>query len=231
VAHTHRVPPLTPESTVSQYNAYNDSLAYTRGGKLVLESTADDWDYSPFDPTLTRTYQTAMLQTWNKLCFTGGYFEVSAKMPGRHDVGGLWPAAWLMGNLGRATFPASTDRIWPFNYDQCPSKADRRANQFGTQELNACDHPEMGGRGAPEIDMIEVMPGTFDFDYQGVKVDTEACEVPDPAVLRNIVSRTPMVSTSVQAGPGQPAYAIERPYKGCLPAPYTAAEGSTQVEY
>lgn len=32
---------------------------------------------------------------------------------------GLWPAAWLMGNLARATFPDTTVNVWPWSYDRC----------------------------------------------------------------------------------------------------------------
>ena len=68
-----------------------------------------------------------MLQSWNKFCLTGGVVEMSAKFPGRpvgglerlrmddlklfgarnarnrpcfKDIPGLWPAFWLLGNLG-----------------------------------------------------------------------------------------------------------------------------------
>ena len=36
--------------------------------------------------------QSAMLQSWNKFCFTGGIVEISAKLPGSPRIGGLWPA-------------------------------------------------------------------------------------------------------------------------------------------
>lgn len=32
-----------------------------------------------------------MLTSWNKLCFTTGYIEVSVSMPGSPDAPGLWP--------------------------------------------------------------------------------------------------------------------------------------------
>jgi len=32
-----------------------------------------------------------MLTSWNKLCFTTGYVEVSVSLPGRPDAPGLWP--------------------------------------------------------------------------------------------------------------------------------------------
>lgn len=57
----------------------------------------------------THNYTSGMIQSWNKFCFTGGVLEMSIKLPGGHaDAGGLWPAAWLMGNLARASFEKST---------------------------------------------------------------------------------------------------------------------------
>ena len=97
-----------PSNGNEQVNAYNSSLAYTKGGKLILQTRADPWVW-PADPTITRSYQTPMLQTWNKLCFTGGFIVIQAKMPGSATQEGLWPAFWMMGNLGRATFKASTE--------------------------------------------------------------------------------------------------------------------------
>ncbi len=41
-------------------------------------------------------------------------------MPGKkHNVPGLWPAAWTMGNLGRAGYGASLEGTWPYSYEQC----------------------------------------------------------------------------------------------------------------
>ena len=95
---------------------------------------------------------------------------------------GLWPAAWLMGNLARATFEKSTmvshfltsliikllslfyrcvQHVWPWSYDRC-GEIDHLETK---QEINHCnDNPGFGlrpnqGRGAPEIDIFEVMPG------------------------------------------------------------------------
>jgi len=36
-------------------------------------------------------YQGGMLQSWNKLCFTGGYIEVSVSLPGSPQISGFWP--------------------------------------------------------------------------------------------------------------------------------------------
>ena len=100
-----------------------------------------------------------MLQSWNKFCHTGGIIEFDVKFPGKHDIGGLWPAVWLLGNLGRATYLASTNLLWPWSYHQCDRKLQK------AQEISGCDitshfslKPGMG-RGATEIDIIEVMAG------------------------------------------------------------------------
>ena len=86
---------------------------------------------------MKRHFKSGMLQSWNKFCFTGGIIEVDVQFPGtifcpcivviskavgyfqylhilsgRHDVGGLWPAVWMLGNLGRATYEASTNLLW-----------------------------------------------------------------------------------------------------------------------
>ena len=49
-----------------------------------------------------RNYTGGMMTTWNKFCFTGGLVEASIVLPGSNNILGLWPAFWLMGNLGRA---------------------------------------------------------------------------------------------------------------------------------
>ncbi|KDO23621.1 hypothetical protein SPRG_20971 [Saprolegnia parasitica CBS 223.65] len=66
-----------------------------------------------------------------------------------------WPGLWMMGNLGRALFAASTNRVWPWTYNEC----DERYRT--SQRISACDpnpgygmHPYMG-RGSPEIDILE----------------------------------------------------------------------------
>ncbi|KAF0693349.1 Aste57867_15681 [Aphanomyces stellatus] len=66
-----------------------------------------------------------------------------------------WPGIWLMGNLGRALFTASTTRMWPWTYNECDP--DLASNQI----ISACNAtPGYGlnpnqGRGAPEIDILE----------------------------------------------------------------------------
>ncbi|KAE9090935.1 hypothetical protein PF010_g18396 [Phytophthora fragariae] len=122
-------------------------------------------------------YRAAMVQSWNKFCYQGGMVEARVQLPGvvTPDSGNpdlakgknskvsatkyypTWPGIWMMGNLGRAIFSASTNRMWPFSYDKC------EPDLFNTsyQRISACnDNPGYGlnpnqGRGAPEIDVLE----------------------------------------------------------------------------
>lgn len=113
-----------------------------------------------------------MVQSWNKLCFSGGRLEASISLPGAGDVSGFWPGFWAMGNLGRPGYAATTDGTWPYSYyDGCD--AGITPNQSSPDGINflpgmrlpACtcdgaDHPTPGkSRGAPEIDVIEASVG------------------------------------------------------------------------
>ena len=89
-------------------------------------------------------FQSGMLQSWNKFCFSGGYIgeslvllcdvkrdealrthsgsgltEMSAMLPGRQDTRGFWPGLWTMGNLARPGYLGSTEGMWPYSYDSC----------------------------------------------------------------------------------------------------------------
>lgn len=119
-------------------------------------------------------YRGGMVQSWNKFCFQGGYVEVSANLPGaisaasgNPDLGNdrarvesleyypTWPGVWFLGNLGRALFTASTNRMWPWSFDKCDKSLEK------DQRISGCDSdPGYGlnpnqGRGAPEIDLLE----------------------------------------------------------------------------
>jgi beta-glucanase (GH16 family) len=144
---------------------YNASQISIKDGSLVITTTTEDTSWKGWNPykkkyeTMKRHFKSGMLQSWNKFCFTGGILEVDVQFPGASDIGGLWPAVWMLGNLGRATFEASTNLMWPWSYDVC-----NRDLQHA-QEISACDitnHYSLNahqGRGATEIDVIEVMPG------------------------------------------------------------------------
>ncbi|KAH8835015.1 beta-glucan synthesis-associated protein [Flagelloscypha sp. PMI_526] len=66
-----------------------------------------------------RNYMGGMMSSWNKFCFTGGLIEAATMLPGPNNIQGLWPAIWMMGNLGRAGYGASLDGMWPYTYDAC----------------------------------------------------------------------------------------------------------------
>lgn len=154
---------------------YDPSAVTTADGKLVI--------------TLSKTenhgldYMSGMLTGWNKFCFSSGYIEVSLSLPGSGSVAGLWPGVWMLGNLGRAGFGATTDGTWPYSYDTCdigsfPRQMDHDGNpdssttdgwqgsylsDLNGQRLSACtcpnsDHPGPNtgvGRGVPELDVLE----------------------------------------------------------------------------
>jgi len=148
---------------------YNSSaITTTDDGMLEILTTLSQTEWKHYDPIkkeyrdVTKYFKTGMLQSWNKFCFTGGIVEVDVVFPGDPDIGGLWPAVWLLGNLGRATYEASTNNIWPWSYDTC----DRDSQE--AQTISRCNllnhyglHPSQG-RGATEIDIVEVMAGYDD---------------------------------------------------------------------
>nr|XP_019009982.1 uncharacterized protein I206_05544 [Kwoniella pini CBS 10737]OCF48763.1 hypothetical protein I206_05544 [Kwoniella pini CBS 10737] len=90
---------------------YDPRMVTTKNGSLeiTLDKVA----------TNGMNYTGAMISTWNRLCFTGGYVEASVSLPGTSNVYGLWPAIWSMGNLGRAGYGGSLDGMWPYSYDSC----------------------------------------------------------------------------------------------------------------
>lgn len=83
----------------------NDALHYyksenviTGNGVLNITTNFQENKYVAFNEKTKKKYadskyiQSGMVQGWNKFCFTGGIVEIKAKLPGKHDVGGLWPA-------------------------------------------------------------------------------------------------------------------------------------------
>ncbi|SSD59553.1 related to Beta-glucan synthesis-associated protein KRE6 [Saccharomycodes ludwigii] len=138
---------------------YSPDAATTFNGTLQLRMDAFE--------THDLYYRSGMLQSWNKLCFTQGYIEVSANLPNYGRVSGLWPGLWTMGNLGRPGYLASTEGLWPYSYDSCdagitPNQSSPDGISYlPGQKLSICtcdgeDHPNQGvGRGAPELDILE----------------------------------------------------------------------------
>ena len=69
---------------------------------------------------------------------------MAVQLPGHARQPGLWPAAWIFGNLGRATLINSTEKLWPWSYNHCPAPEDEAANQNVREQqlINACMGPE-----------------------------------------------------------------------------------------
>ena len=109
---------------------YSSSNAYTNNdGQLVIESYPQDTQIVGFDDVkrqdtrVTKHFSSAMLQSWNKFCFTGGIIEAQVQLPGNSQVGGLWPAFWLLGNLARHTYVGSSEHVWPWSSTVCTEKS------------------------------------------------------------------------------------------------------------
>ncbi|KAH6913815.1 glycoside hydrolase family 16 protein [Coprinopsis sp. MPI-PUGE-AT-0042] len=90
---------------------YDPAAVTTRGGSLVITLREK--------ATHNLNYESGLLSSWNKFCFTGGYIETSVMLPGANNILGLWPAIWTMGNLGRAGYGATLEGVWPYSYDSC----------------------------------------------------------------------------------------------------------------
>ncbi|AOA64404.1 Beta-glucan synthesis-associated protein [Komagataella phaffii CBS 7435] len=177
---------FSDEFNIEGRTFYEGEDQYWYGADLHYDATKDlEW-YDP-DAAITSegalnirldtyrnhnlNYRSAMLHSWNQMCFTQGIIEVSAMLPGYGDISGLWPGIWTLGNLARPGYLATTEGVWPYSYDTCDSGI--TANQSSAdgisflpgQKLNACtcrgqEHPNRGhGRGAPEIDIVEAAMG------------------------------------------------------------------------
>ncbi|KAJ7600970.1 glycoside hydrolase family 16 protein [Mycena floridula] len=165
---------------------YDPSAVTTKDGKLVITMT-EQWNHD-------LNFMSGMITSWNKLCFTTGYVEVSISMPGSPSAPGLWPGAWTMGNLGRPGYGATTEGMWPYSYDNCdrgtyPNQTAKDGtptvvatnNDGGPlsylpgQRTSACtcpgeDHPGPSnsfGRGVPEIDIIETQVDVSTIPFRG----------------------------------------------------------------
>ena len=199
-------------STDGEFQFYNGSTKHvtTKNGSLVLMTTAEKTTWIDFNEAIysgqetTLNYTSGMLMSWDKFCFTGGILEVSLQLPGPHNSGGLWPAFWLMGNLAKATNEHSNYWMWPWSYDRCN-------NESKGQMISACNetpgfglHPRQG-RGAPEIDLLEVKPGSWNYMWESNKMEY----------------LDPYLSTSMQVSPGWPNDG-HRPING---APFNSSWG------
>lgn len=144
---------------------YNSSAVTTTEGMLKISTYLETTEWNHYDHVkkewkhIRKNFTSGMMQSWNKFCFTGGIVEVDIIFPGQPFIGGLWPAVWMLGNLGRATYEASTNMIWPWSFDKC----DRTLQP--AQTISACNRENhygmhsYQGRGATEIDIVEAMMG------------------------------------------------------------------------
>mmetsp|Transcript_31418 Transcript_31418/g.34785 ORF Transcript_31418/g.34785 Transcript_31418/m.34785 type:complete len:647 (+) Transcript_31418:99-2039(+) len=211
-----------PRWTALNKNDYtNDALHYynsnnvktNKQGELVIRSEAVDTEVIGFDDVklkhthVTKHFRSGMIQSWNKFCFTGGIVEVEAELPGRHDVGGLWPALWMLGNLARHTYVGSSEHIWPWSSSTCTSKSQYSQHISGCANVGHYGMKSHLGRGAPEIDIFEVQPGP-------VGANTGS-------FLKSSVGQ-PFMSASYQVAPGK---AANRPGSGWWPGPGQWYEG------
>uniref|UniRef100_A0A7S1YUS6 GH16 domain-containing protein n=1 Tax=Ditylum brightwellii TaxID=49249 RepID=A0A7S1YUS6_9STRA len=197
---------------------YNSSTVTTEDGMMKISSKLGKTKWTHYDPIkkeykkVTKYFKSGMVQSWNKFCFTGGIVEVDLVLPGDPFIGGLWPAVWMLGNLGRATYEASTNNIWPWSFDTC----DRDLQH--AQHISACNNQNhfglnpKQGRGATEIDLLELMAG----DSDGPLPATEP-----PISL-------PYLAMTLQVAPGIPD---NRPQSGAQPRrnDTTSANGHTQL--
>jgi len=167
---------------------YHQDNVKTSNGFLNITTEYKDITFLAYDDEklkwypLTKNYRSGMIQGWNKFCFVGGIVEISAELPGDANIGGLWPAMWLMGNLARATFTGTSDRVWPWSFDTCDRNVQHQQKFSACNNYNHFGFKKNKGRGAPEIDILEVLPGTG-----GLPLST---------------TKKPYLSTSFQMSPG-----------------------------
>jgi hypothetical protein len=90
----------------------------------------------------------------------------------------------MLGNLARATYVGSTDNVWPWSYDKCSRSLQKQQEISACNVVNHFDLEAKKGRGAPEIDILEAMPGK--------------------EVLSNTPINRPYYSASLQTSPGLP---------------------------
>uniref|UniRef100_K3X0G6 GH16 domain-containing protein n=1 Tax=Globisporangium ultimum (strain ATCC 200006 / CBS 805.95 / DAOM BR144) TaxID=431595 RepID=K3X0G6_GLOUD len=193
---------------------------------------------TPGYETVEFFYRSGMVQSWNKFCLQGGAIAVRVQLPGavtaasgNPDIANgssarastikyypTWPGIWLMGNLGRAIFSASTSRMWPFSYNECNDDVFNSTNQ----RISACDaNPGSGmnpnqGRGAPEIDILEGGGAAISSSIQvGPGMPTDFRIIPPSEDLNVYCIYSHTCETPGANSPGIPTavYAAKRSYK------------------
>lgn len=185
----------------------HDEATTNEDGELVVTARAKRTvivgtnDVTQGRSRVQKNFTSAMIQSWNKFCITGGIIEIEATLPGDSKIGGLWPSLWLLGNLSRHTYVATSNHMWPFaNPSAC--QKDLKDKQLFNACMSSVHYgliPEMG-RGAPEIDIFEIQAG-----------DIKAGE----GSFSTMTVGQPYLSASYQLAPGRD----KRPHGGYWPGP------------
>lgn len=126
--------------------------------QILTENKSHTGDSPTGEKGIYMPFRSAMLQSWNKFCFTGGSIEFRARQP---RGGGYWPALWIFGNLGRAVYQNSNTGLWPWSYNECDADLQLPPGD-PAQRISACDDQAedsgllpFQGRGATELDVLE----------------------------------------------------------------------------
>ena len=145
---------LPQQATVVNDPLFKDVSAL----RILTENKSWVGDGPTGEKNVAMPFRSAMLQSWNKFCFTGGILEFRARQP---RGSGYWPALWVFGNLGRAVYQDSNTGLWPWSYDECDTDLELPPTD-PPQRISACvDQPEgsglhpFQGRGATELDVLE----------------------------------------------------------------------------
>lgn len=168
------------EGTLDFENYRSEQINTTGGAAVIKLEKKESWAYvQRFNGevwNVTKNYTSGFMSTWNKFCFTGGYIEAGLWFPGDDYISGFWPAFWMMGNLARPGYMMSTSGMWPYSYNSCGGdlSGSEKEGANKPQKITACPDPSGfnrtlygllpgQGRGAPEIDMVEMkVPPSID---------------------------------------------------------------------
>ena len=85
----------------------------------------------------------------------GGRFPLTR----RRDVGGLWPASWLLGILGWHTCAGLSEHLWTFSATEYTGYREGTQRIIGFTKVQQYIITPSVGRGDPEVDIFEIQPG------------------------------------------------------------------------
>lgn len=222
-----------PAETNAALNYYNSTLVKTDGEKGFLRMSVHRQDAHWIEHNIAtgeqvqhphRFYQSGMVTTWNKFCFTSGVVEMKFKLPGKplryeREVF-LFSVLRCLRGLTSSLFVflpffQFSGGLWPafwmlgnlarpsyFRSTQgvwpwsypVCGTSEEAQQARAGQELSACNASLMKGRGSPEIDIIEAQPGDVQFVYDAVQQVDGS--------TRPIAIHRPMISSSLQVSPG-----------------------------